>query len=85
MKTIRIPIIVLTSIFLLTIGCSDAVSPDYLAPQVEWLFPEDNDALSNIIELQILAYDNDRVDSVAVYLNGLSPEAWRSGNISDSL
>ena len=63
----------------------DPPSEDRTPPVIEWISPNNNDELSNIIELQILAHDNDRVDSVAVYLNGHSPESWHSGEQHDSL
>ena len=58
---------------------------DTQPPTVEWVFPTSSDTLADIVAIQFAAFDNEGVDSVVTYLDGRSPEGWRSAVNDDTL
>ena len=64
----------LSSMLLVLTGlsCDETITipePDTIPPQASILFPIDGEPVSGEIEIQARANDNDRVDSVAFYIN----------------
>ena len=57
---------------LTVLSCDETITipePDTIPPQASILFPIDGEPVSGEIEIQARANDNDRVDSVAFYIN----------------
>jgi len=54
------------------------VSPviDHIAPFVEWVDPESGSELSGTVELVFSVYDENSIDRIRVYINGVRYDGW---------
>ncbi len=65
-------IFLISTFLLLAFNCSDPESTDTTPPSVSIVSPQNNSVVSEIAIISCLATDNDEIDRIELWVNGIS-------------
>ena len=72
-KTIKL-VLLLVALFILIISCEKKTNPDTTPPNVTITNPQDGSTVFELTSINCVATDNDKIDKVELWVNGISTE-----------